>query len=203
VRVPAGVILTEMIRDARPRDVPAILTLVRALARYEREPDAVVEMTEADLDGALFGPRPTAWCLVAVTTVAAGGHRARGPADLPEPVDPVDPVDEQIAGFAIWHPTFSTWTGRSGIFLVDLFVQPEHRRDGHGRALLTGLAAICRRRGYARLEWNVLEWNTPAQAFYRTLGACPLDGWSTWRLDETAILALTAGEVTRFGALPG
>jgi GNAT superfamily N-acetyltransferase len=191
-----------VIRDAHPRDVPAILELVCALAQYEREPDAV-EMTEADLGGALFGPWPAARCLVAVATQPPGCHPARGPADPPEPVGPAGPVDETLAGFAIWHPTFSTWTGRSGMFLVDLFVRPEHRRDGHGAALLIELAAICRRRGYARLEWHVLDWNTPAQAFYRTLGGRPLDNWSTWRLDEAAILALTAGAVTRSGVLEG
>jgi GNAT superfamily N-acetyltransferase len=89
------------------------------------------------------------------------------------------------------------------MFLVDLFVRPEHRRDGHGGALLIELAAICRRRGYTRLEWHVLDWNTPAQAFYRTLGGRPLDDWTTWRLDEAAIRALTAGAVTRSGVLEG
>jgi GNAT superfamily N-acetyltransferase len=191
-----------VIRDALSRDVPAILELVRALARYEREPDAV-EMTKADLDGALFGPCPDARCLVAVATQPAGGHPTRGPADLPGSVDPTEPVDETLAGFAIWHPTFSSWTGRSGMFLVDLFVRPEHRRDGHGSALLIELAAICRRRGYARLEWNVLDWNTSAHAFYRTLGGRPLDDWSTWRLDEATILSLTAAVVTRSDVLEG
>ena len=155
-----------MIRLAEPDDVPAVLTLVRALAAYEKEPDAV-EMTTDDLRLALFGPAPGAGAFVAVP---AGG----GP----------------VVGFAIWHETFSTWTGKRGAFLVDLFVDPEHRRAGHGRALLARLAATARDRGHRRLEWDVLDWNTPAQDFYRTLGAAPMDGWTTWRLDADGLAAL-------------
>jgi GNAT superfamily N-acetyltransferase len=159
---------TTVIRHAEPGDVPAVLTLVRALAAYEKEPDAV-RMTEADLDAALFGPTPGAGAFVAV-------------ADAGTPV----------VGFAIWHETFSTWTGRTGAFLVDLFVDPAHRRAGHGRALLARLAAVAHERGHRRLEWDVLDWNTPAQTFYRTLGAAPMEGWTKWRLDADGIAALGA-----------
>lgn len=163
-----------MIRPAEPADVAAVLQLVRALAEYEREPDAV-KMTEPDLTAALFGPRPSVGALVAVTDDAG----AEGPAGL-------------VVGFAIWHETFSTWTGRTGSFLVDLFVAPAHRRGGHGRALLARLAATARERGHRRLEWDVLDWNTPAQAFYRSLGAAPMEGWTTWRLDADGIATLAA-----------
>ncbi|MBL7500725.1 GNAT family N-acetyltransferase [Frankia sp. CNm7] len=163
-----------MIRPAEPEDVPALLRLVRALAEYEREPDAV-RMTEADLADGLFGDRPAAAALVAT----AGDER---------PGDGSGPV----VGFAIWHETFSTWTGRTGAFLVDLFVAVEHRRAGHGRALLARLAALAAERGHRRLEWDVLDWNTPAQAFYRSLGAAPQEGWTTWRLGAEGIAALAA-----------
>lgn len=155
-----------------PADVPAVLALVRALAAYEREPHAVA-MTAADLHVALFDPDPSASCLVATD----------GPA--PTSTDP-----GSVVGFAIWHRTFSTWTGQAGMHLVDLFVQPEHRRGGHGRALLAGLAGICVQRGWLRLEWAVLDWNTPAQEFYRSLSAGPLTGWMTWRLDGDALTRL-------------
>jgi GNAT superfamily N-acetyltransferase len=163
-----------MIRPAQPGDVATVLRLVRALAEYEREPDAV-KMTEPDLTEALFGARPSAGALVAVAQDA----------DQQEPAG-------LVVGFAIWHETFSTWTGRTGSFLVDLFVAPEHRRGGHGRALLARLAAIARDRGHQRLEWDVLDWNTSAQAFYRTLGAAPMEGWTTWRLGAEGIAALAA-----------
>ncbi|WP_235487538.1 GNAT family N-acetyltransferase, partial [Frankia sp. AvcI1] len=114
-------------------------------------------------------------------TTATGGAPATG-ADRPPPV----------VGFAIWHPTFSTWTGQSGMYLIDLFVQPGHRRSGHGRALLAALATVCATRGYRRLEWAVLDWNTPAQAFYHSLAARPLTGWSTWRVDGDALTDLAA-----------
>ncbi|ONH33796.1 GNAT family N-acetyltransferase [Pseudofrankia asymbiotica] len=164
-----------MIRSAEPGDVPVVLELVRALAAYEREPDAV-EMTEPDLTGALFGDPPAAAALVATADGAA-------------PTNGEAPV----VGFAIYHETFSTWTGRTGTFLVDLFVAPEHRRAGHGRALLVALAALARGRGHRRLEWDVLDWNTSAHDFYRSLGAAPQQGWTTWRLDADALAALAGG----------
>jgi GNAT superfamily N-acetyltransferase len=139
------------VREAQRNDIPAIHALVRELASYEQLSDAVVS-TEAMFEEHLFGPNAIAHALVADT----GG---------------------EVVGFAVWFPTFSTFLGRPGIWLEDLFVQPEARRHGHGRALLEALRA----KTDGRLEWSVLNWNESAQAFYRRLGAEPLDGWTTWR----------------------
>ncbi len=162
------------IREARVDDVPAIDALVRELARYEREPDAVVATVE-DLQAALFGADPVARCLVA------------------EEVPAGDVGSSRVVGFALWFVTYSTWTGRPGIWLEDLFVAPDHRGTGAGRALLTRLAATCVERGYARLEWNVLDWNEPALGFYRSLGARPMDGWTVQRTDGDALNAMARG----------
>lgn len=150
-------------REATPDDVPAILGLIRALAAYEREPDAV-ETTEADLRQALFPDdgSATAFCHVAED-------------------------DGHVVGMAVWFLSFSTWTGRNGIWLEDLFVVPEHRGCGLGRALLRRLAQICVERGYQRLEWWVLDWNAPSIAFYKALGALPQDEWTTYRLAGDAL----------------
>ncbi len=153
-----------MIRPALPSDVPVLLELVRDLAAYEREPDAVVA-TEADLHDALFGPDPSAGCQVAV-------------------------IDEAVVGFALWYRTFSTWQGKPGLWLEDLFVRPEHRDTGLGKDLLVSLAGICVARGWTRFEWWVLDWNEPAQSFYRSLGARPEDEWTVWRVDGAALQAL-------------
>jgi GNAT superfamily N-acetyltransferase len=156
------------VRPARPDDVPVLLQLVRELAAYEREPDAVVA-TEELLHEALFGAAPTASC-----------HVGTGP-------------DGAVLGFALWYVTFSTWTGRPGMWLEDLFVRPEGRGTGLGRALLQALAAVCVERGYPRFEWWVLDWNEPAHGFYRALGARPQDEWTTWRLDGDALARLGDG----------
>ncbi|MCW2665891.1 MAG: N-acetyltransferase [Frankiales bacterium] len=155
-----------MIRDAVPADVPVLLQLVRELAEYEREPDAVVA-TEELLADALFGPAPAASASVAL-------------------------VDGQVVGFALWYVTFSTWTGRPGLWLEDLFVRPTARGAGLGKALLQELAQVCVARGYPRLEWWVLDWNAPAIGFYRSLGAVPQDDWTTFRVDGDALAALAA-----------
>lgn len=144
-----------MIRPARPEDVPALVGLVRALAEYERALDEV-RLGEADLDVALFGPVPR-----------AAAHVAE--------------VDGTVAGMAIWYRTFSTWTGRHGIWLEDLFVLPDHRRRGLGRALLAALAGQAEAEGAARLEWAVLDWNEPSIRFYESLGARPVEGWTRYR----------------------
>lgn len=157
------------IRPAEPRDVGAIDSLVRELAVYEREPDAVEAVPE-DFDRALFGPHPLVHCHVAEVRDAAGRW--------------------EVAGIALWYVTFSTWRGRHGIWLEDLFVRPAQRGLGLGRRLLEALAAECAGRGYARLEWWVLDWNEPAHAFYRSLGASPEDEWTVWRLDGPALQAL-------------
>jgi GNAT superfamily N-acetyltransferase len=145
-----------MIRAAVAEDVPAILGLIRELAIYEREPDAVVA-TESGLSDALFGPDAFANCHVAE-------------------------LDGSVVGFALWFRNFSTWLGRPGIYLEDLFVQPEHRGSGLGKALLTTLIDIARERGYGRVEWSVLDRNEPAIGFYRAIGATPNDEWTVWRL---------------------
>jgi GNAT superfamily N-acetyltransferase len=165
-----------VIRPADPGDVPTILELIGELAAYEREPDAAVA-TEADLHAALFGPDPAAFAHVAVREDSTAG-------------------DHEVAGFALWFLNFSTWTGKHGIYLEDLYVRPEFRREGHGRALLRELGRIATDRGYARFEWSVLDWNTPAHAFYRSLGATENHEWTTWRLAgaELAALASSTGQ---------
>jgi GNAT superfamily N-acetyltransferase len=153
-----------LIRDATVDDVPVIVSLVRELATYEREPDAVVA-TEDHFREALFGASPRASCLVAED-------------------------DNGIVGFALWFLNFSTWLGRHGVYLEDLFVRPSARGHGHGKALLTALARIAVERGYGRVEWSVLDWNTSAQDFYRSLGAAPMDEWTVWRLTGDALTNL-------------
>lgn len=155
-----------MIRPARPDDVGAVLGLVRELAAYEREPDAVVA-TEQDLSLALFGDDPSAHCLLAE-------------------------VDDAVVGFALWYRTFSTWTGKPGLWLEDLYVQPAFRGRGLGKALLVALAGIAVDRGWTRFEWWVLDWNQPAHGFYRSLGAHPEDEWTVWRVDGDALRELGA-----------
>ena len=153
------------VRAAAPADVPVLLELVRELAAYEREPDAV-EATEELLAAALFGPAPVASCSVALDD--------RG----------------DVVGFALWYVTFSTWKGRPGLWLEDLFVRPAARGSGLGRALLSELARTCVERGYPRFEWWVLDWNTSAQAVYRGVGARPMDEWTVWRVDGEELRTL-------------
>ena len=154
-----------MIRTATPADIPVIHALVRELAAYERAPEEARASPE-QLHEALFGERPAAFAHIAED--AAG-----------EPV-----------GFALWYLTFSSWRGVQGIYLLDLFVRPEARGSGHGKALLTELARICVERGYERLEWSVLDWNEPSIAFYKALGARPQDEWTVYRLTDTALQEL-------------
>lgn len=158
------------LRDARPEDCPAIHELIVALAVYEREPDAV-EGTVADLREHLFGAEPRVFCTVA--------ECRDGAQDAWE-----------IVGIAIWYVTFSTWRVRHGLWLEDLFVRPERRGLGLGRALLERLAQICVERGWARFEWWVLDWNTPAQGVYRAIGAAPQEEWTVWRMDGDPLAAL-------------
>jgi GNAT superfamily N-acetyltransferase len=160
------------VRPAEPADVPVLLELVRELAAYEREPDAV-EATEDMLAAALFGPAPAASCSVALRPS-------------------IDGRDSAVVGFALWYVTFSTWKGLPGLWLEDLFVRPTARGTGLGKALLQELARVCVTRGYARFEWWVLDWNAPAIGFYRSLGAVPQDEWTTFRVDGDALQALAA-----------
>ena len=140
--------------------------MIRELAEYEREPNAVVA-TEAMLHEALFGDSPAVFGLIA--------------------------EDEGVTvGFALWFLNFSTWLGRHGIYLEDLYVRPEHRGSGHGKALLAELASICVERGYGRFEWWVLDWNTPAIDFYRSIGAEPMDEWTVQRVTGDALTDLAS-----------
>lgn len=153
-----------MIRPASPADVPVILRFVRELAEYEREPDTV-EATEETLAEALFGPHPAA------EAVIAEQHGV--------------PV-----GFALFFHNFSTWKGRRGLYLEDLYVTPAARGSGVGKALLRHLAALALDRGCARFEWSVLDWNTPAINFYRAMGAVGMDAWTVQRVDGDALVRL-------------
>ncbi|MGW0912152.1 N-acetyltransferase family protein [Streptomyces sp. NPDC002784] len=155
-----------MIRTATPADIPVIHSLVRELAEYEKAPDEA-NATEEQLHEALFGERPAAYAHIAADDTTG------------EPV-----------GFALWFLNFSTWRGVHGIYLEDLYVRPTARGAGHGKALLTELARICVERGYQRLEWSVLDWNTPSIAFYESLGARPQDEWTVYRLTDEALLTL-------------
>jgi GNAT superfamily N-acetyltransferase/ABC-type transport system involved in multi-copper enzyme maturation permease subunit len=159
-----------MIRTAGPDDVPAILELIRGLAEYERAAHEV-KATEEQLREVLFGPTPRVFAHVAEHPGADG------------------PI---IAGFALWFMNFSTWTGRHGIYLEDLYVRPELRGHGYGKALLIELARICVERGYGRFEWSVLDWNEPSIGFYRALGAIPLDEWTVQRLTGEALHRLAS-----------
>ncbi|GAA3643526.1 GNAT family N-acetyltransferase [Microbacterium awajiense] len=154
------------LRAARPGDEEGILACIQALADYEKEPDAV-ENTVAALTECLFGDEPKVFAHV----VERGG---------------------EIVGIAIWFLTYSTWTGGHGIWLEDLFVYDSERGQGYGKALIASLAAVCVERGYRRLEWTVLDWNAPALAFYRSLGADPMDEWTTQRLTGHELAALAA-----------
>jgi GNAT superfamily N-acetyltransferase len=164
----AGSAVAWRVRPARPGDVAQIDFLVRELADYEREPNAV-KATPEDFGAAFFNPHPRVHCHV---------------------VEVDDPAGPTVVGLAIWFVTFSTWRGRHGLWLEDLYVQPAYRRFGVGRALLTELAAICAARGYARMEWNVLDWNEPAHSFYRGVGAEPQDDWTVWRITDEPLKAL-------------
>ncbi|MCB8907195.1 MULTISPECIES: GNAT family N-acetyltransferase [unclassified Streptomyces] len=156
-----------MIRTATPADVPVIHALVRDLAEYEKALDEV-RTTPEQLQEALFGEHPAAFAHVAET------------------------ADGEVVGFAIWFLNFSTWRGVHGIYLEDLYVRPEVRGGGHGKALLTELARICVERGYERLEWSVLNWNKPSIDFYESLGARPQDEWTVYRLTDGALAELGA-----------
>ena len=154
-----------MLRPAAEADLDTIIELIHALAEYEREPEAV-RLDREMLRGHLFGPRPYAEVMLAETDAG------------------------QSAGFTLFFHNFSTWEGRPGIYLEDLFVRPEFRGHGYGKALLSELARIAVERGCARLEWAVLDWNEPSIQFYRALGARPMDEWTTYRVDGEALRTL-------------
>jgi GNAT superfamily N-acetyltransferase len=157
-----------MIRPATPADTATICELIRALAEYERLSHQVV-LDESRVREHLFGPRPFAEVLLAED---AG----------------------QVVGFALFFHNYSTFLGRPGIYLEDVFVQPEHRGKGHGKALLRELARITVERGCGRIEWAVLDWNIPSIEFYRSLGATAMDEWTIFRLTGDGIANLARGE---------
>lgn len=152
------------IRTARLADVPTILQLIRDLATYERAPNEVTA-TEEQLVDVLFGEKPAAEVLLAFE-------------------------NETPVGFAVFFRNFSTWLGRPGLYLEDLFVKPEKRGKGYGHALLVDLAKIARDRGCGRMEWAVLDWNDPAIQFYQKLGAKPMNEWTVFRLTRDGIARL-------------
>ena len=163
-----------MIRDATPDDVPVIAELIRALADYEHLAHEVT-LDESNLRAHLFGARPYAEVLLAEDRGA-------------------------VVGFALFYHDYSTFLAKPGIFLEDLFVRPEHRGHGHGRALLARLAGIAIERDCGRLEWNVLDWNEPSIAFYRSLGAVAMDDWTTYRLAGDPLRQLASDERSGAGA---
>ncbi|TQS42270.1 GNAT family N-acetyltransferase [Cryptosporangium phraense] len=149
------------VREATPDDLADIVEMVHELASYEKAP-AECTLTISQLEAALFGPSPAVFAHV----VARGG---------------------EVVGFALWFLNFSTWRGVHGIYLEDLYVRPEARRGGAARALLSRLARICTERGYARLEWWVLDWNAPARDAYAAMGARALTEWVPYRVDGEAL----------------
>jgi len=152
------------IRPARKEEVGIVLQLIHDLAHYEKAPNQV-EATEKELLSTIFIDDPKVFC------------------------DVVD-VDGEIAGMAIWFLNYSTWQGKHGIYLEDLFIKSEYRGHGYGKALLKHLAKICDEKGYGRFQWWVLDWNSPAIEFYRSLGAVAMDEWTVYRVSGTALKEL-------------
>ena len=156
------------VRDATPSDIDQIYDYIHALAEYEKAPEEAV-LSKSDLNQSLFGQSPQVYCLLSVQ-------------------------DEQVSGIAIWHLNYSTWLGKHGIYLEDLFVDPKFRGQGHGKALLVRLAQICVERGYPRFSWWVLDWNKPSIDFYESLGAKAMDEWTVFRVSGDALTKLASQE---------
>jgi GNAT superfamily N-acetyltransferase len=152
------------IRPARKEEVGIVLQLIHDLAHYEKAPNEV-EATEKELLATIFIDNPKVFC------------------DVVE-------VDGEIVGMAIWFLNYSTWQGKHGIYLEDLFIKPEYRGHGYGKALLKHLAKICDEKGYGRFQWWVLDWNSPAIEFYRSLGAVAMDEWTVYRVSGNALKEL-------------
>jgi GNAT superfamily N-acetyltransferase len=161
-----------MIREATLSDISAIHNMIVELAVYEKEPNAVLA-TADDLRGILFGSNPALFAHVAEDD---GGN---------------------VVGFALWFLNYSTWLGKHGIYLEDLYVKPDHRGSGYGKELLAHLAHICITRGYGRLEWWVLDWNDPARGFYESIGAQALTEWIPYRVTGDQLTALAQQSSTR------
>ena len=153
-----------LIREASPADVPAIMQLIHDLAEYEKAPQEV-ETNEVEIASALFADQPKVFAQV------------------------ID-LDGEVIGMAIWFLNFSTWQGKHGIYLEDLYVKPEYRGRGYGLAMLKHLAALCVERGYGRFQWWVLDWNTPAIEFYKSQGAIAMDEWTVYRVSGDALKRL-------------
>ena len=160
------------IRSIAPADVPAVTQMVYDLAEYERLREEC-HLTQEQLHAALFGPQPALFGLVATQNAGDTEHG--------------------IVGYALYFLNFSTWEGVHGIYLEDLYVRPDQRGSGLGKALLVALAGIAAEGGFARVEWSVLDWNTPSIDFYRTLGAVAMDGWTVFRLTGPALERMARG----------
>jgi GNAT superfamily N-acetyltransferase len=149
------------IRMAQPADVEDIHRLIYELAVYEKAPEEMVATID-QINTSLFNANPVAFCHVAE-------------------------VDGKVVGIALWFLNYSTWLGKAGIYLEDLFVQPEYRGHGIGKGFMQTLAALCVERGYERFQWWVLDWNKPSIDFYQALGAVPMDEWTVFRLSGDAL----------------
>jgi len=149
------------IRMAQPADVEDIHRLIYELAVYEKAPEEMVATID-QINTSLFNASPVAFCHVAE-------------------------VDGKVVGIALWFLNYSTWLGKAGIYLEDLFVQPEYRGHGIGKGFMQTLAALCVERGYERFQWWVLDWNKPSIEFYQALGAVPMDEWTVFRLSGDAL----------------
>lgn len=156
------------IRPATVADTDEILALIYELAVYEKAPDDAKATREQIIEG-FFGDAPKVFCEIVE-------------------------VDGAIAGLAIWFLNYSTWQGKHGIYLEDLFIRPQYRGKGYGKALLKHLAAICEQRGYGRFQWWVLNWNTPAIEFYKSLGAKAMSDWTVYRVSEDDLTKLASDE---------
>ena len=149
------------IRSAEISDLSVILQFIHDLAKYEKAPKEV-KLSLSELEESLFGNTPQVYCLISE-------------------------ADGKATGFAVWHLNYSTWLGRHGIYLEDLYVDPKYRGLGHGKALLRRLAQICIERGYKRLQWWVLDWNETAIEFYKSIGAQPMDEWTVFRVSGSSL----------------
>lgn len=156
------------IRPATIADTDEILALIYELAVYEKAPEEAKATRDQIIEG-FFSDNPKVFCEIVE-------------------------VDGAIAGLAIWFLNYSTWQGKHGIYLEDLFIRPQYRGKGYGKALLKHLAAICEERGYGRFQWWVLDWNTPAIEFYKSLGAKAMDSWTVYRVSEDALVKLAKSE---------
>jgi len=155
------------IRLAQPADIADIHRLIYELAVYEKAPEQMVATVD-QINGSLFKDNPVAFCHVAV-------------------------VDEKIVGIALWFLNYSTWLGKPGIYLEDLFVQPEYRGHGIGKGFMKTLAQLCIERGYERFQWWVLDWNKPSIEFYKSLGAVAMDEWTVFRLSGDVLKKFASG----------